>query len=134
MRTCGSRRGAPGQTIVEFAMTTLVFLGLVFAIGDFALWLHAQNAATGAAQLAAATGAREDGTPQAGLLAGQNFLRAALGASAGRVAMSVQVSADVASATASGAWTISPLGDHMRVPILATATITRERFRPQGGT
>ena len=132
MRTRDFRRGAPGQTIVEFAMTTLVFLGLVFAIGDFALWLHAQNAATGAAQLAAATAAREDGTPEAGQLAGQNFLRAALGTSAGRVAMSVQVSADVASATASGTWTISPLGDRMSVPILATATVTRERFRPQG--
>jgi Flp pilus assembly protein TadG len=132
VRTHDFRRGAPGQTIVEFAMTTLVFLGLVFAIGDFALWLHAQNAATGAAQLAAATAAREDGTPEAGQLAGQNFLRAALGTSAGRVAMSVQVSADVASATASGTWTISPLGDRMSVPILATATVTRERFRPRG--
>ena len=37
MRTRVFRRGAPGQAIVEFAMTTLVFLGLVFAIGDFAL-------------------------------------------------------------------------------------------------
>ncbi|HEY8741963.1 MAG TPA: TadE/TadG family type IV pilus assembly protein [Chloroflexota bacterium] len=126
------RRGAPGQAIVEFAMTTLVFLGLVFAIGDFGLWIHAQNAATGAAQVAAATAAREDGTPEAGQQAGQNFLRAALGTSAGRVALSVKVSADVASATASGTWTISPLGDRMSVPILATATVTRERFRPQG--
>ncbi len=132
MRRRGLRRGAPGQTIVEFALTILVFLGLVFAIADFALWLHAQNAATGAAQLAAATAAREGGTPEAAQRAGQDFLRAALGTSAGRVAMSVKVSADVASATASGTWTISPLGDRMSVPILATATVTRERFRPQG--
>ncbi len=132
MRRRGLRRGAPGQTIVEFALTILVFLGLVFAIADFALWLHAQNAATGAAQLAAATAAREDGTREAAQRAGQDFLRAALGTSAGRVAMSVKVSADVASATASGTWTISPLGDRMSVPILATATVTRERFRPQG--
>src|SRR5947209_7254046 len=114
-------------------MTTLVFLGLVFAIGDFALWLHAQNAATGAAQLAAATAAREDGTREAGQRAGENFLRSALGASADKVAISVQVSSDVASATAGGSWTISPLGDRMSVPILAIATVTRERFRP-GGT
>ena len=127
------RRGAPGQAIVEFAMTTLVFLGLVFAIGDVGLWIHAQNAATGAAQLAAATAARENGTPEAGKRAGENFLRAALGASAGRLAVSVQVDTDVASATARGSWTISPLGDRMSVPVQATATVTRERFRP-GGT
>ena len=54
-------------------MTTLVFLGLAFAIGDFGLWRHAQNAATGAAQLAAATAAREDGTPEAGSLPARIF-------------------------------------------------------------
>ncbi len=133
MRRRGIGRRAPGQAIVEFAMTAMVFLGLVFAIADFAIWLHAQNAATGAAQLAAATAARENGTPEAGKRAGENFLRAALGASAGRVAVSVQVDTDVSSATARGTWTISPLGDRMSVPVQATATVTRERFRP-GGT
>src|ERR1700730_13401819 len=105
MRARRFRRSAPGQAIVEFAMTTLVFLGLVFAIGDFGLWIHAQNAPTGVDQLAGATAAREDGSPEAGQQAGQNFLHAALGTSAGRVAVSVQISADVASATASGTWT-----------------------------
>jgi Flp pilus assembly protein TadG len=124
---------ARGTALVEFALTTLVFFGMIFAIGDFALWLHAQNAATGAAQLAAATAAREDGTPEAGQQAGENFLRSALGMSADRVAIVVQVSSDVASATAGGSWTITPLGDRMTVPIVATATVTRERFRP-GGT
>jgi len=47
MRRRGIGRRAPGQAIVEFAMTAMVFLGLVFAIADFAIWLHAQNAATG---------------------------------------------------------------------------------------
>ena len=124
---------ARGTALVEFALTTLVFFGMIFAIGDFALWLHAQNAATGAAQLAAATAAREDGTPEAGQQAGQNFLRSALGTSADRVAIAVQLSSDVASATAGGSWTISPLGDRTTVRIMATATVTRERFRP-GGT
>ena len=133
MRTRGFRRAAQGTALVEFALTTLVFFGMIFAIGDFALWLHAQNAATGAAQLAAATAAREDGTPEAGQQAGENFLRSALGQSAGHVRVSVQVSNDAASATADGSWTISPLGDRMTVPILATANVTRERFRP-GGT
>jgi Flp pilus assembly protein TadG len=117
---------------VEFALTALIFFGLIFAIGDFGLWLHAQNAATGAAQLAAATAAREDGSPEAGQQAGQNFLHSALGQSAARVAITVQISSDVASATADGHWTISPLGDRMSVPIQATATVTRERFRPGG--
>jgi Flp pilus assembly protein TadG len=114
-------------------MTTLVFFGMIFAIGDFALWMHAENAATGAAQLAAVTAAREDGSPEAGQQAGEDFLRAALGPSAGQVAISVQITSDLASATAGGHWTISPLGDRMTVPIRATATVTRERFRP-GGT
>ncbi len=133
MRTRVLGRAAPGTALVEFALTTLVFFGMIFAIGDFAVWLHAQNAATGAAQLAAATAAREDGTPEAGQQAGENFLHAALGDSAGHVMISVQVSSDAASATAGGSWTISPLGDRMSVPILARATVTRERFRP-GGT
>ena len=131
MRACGA--GARGTALVEFALTTLVFFGMIFAIGDFAVWVHAQNAATGAAQLAASTAAREGGTPENGKQAGENFLRSALGQSAGKVRVSVQVSSDVASATANGNWTISLLGDRMTVPILATATVTRERFRP-GGT
>ena len=131
VRACGA--GARGTALVEFALTTLVFFGMIFAIGDFAVWVHAQNAATGAAQLAASTAAREGGTPETGQQAGENFLRSALGQSAGQVRVSVQVSSDVASATANGSWTISPLGDRMTVPILATATVTRERFRP-GGT
>jgi Flp pilus assembly protein TadG len=131
--TRGIRRATRGTALVEFALTALVFFGMIFAIGDFALWLHAQNTATGAAQLAAATAARENGTPEAGQQAGQRFLRSALGDSAEHVRVSVQVSSDVASATADGSWTISPLGDRMTVPILATATVTRERFRA-GGT
>jgi Flp pilus assembly protein TadG len=127
------RVGMRGTALVEFALTTLVFFGMIFAVGDFALWVHAQNVATGAAQLAAATAAREDGTPEAGQQAGERFLSSALGSSAERLAVSVQVSSDVASATAGGSWTISPLGNRVTVPILATATVTRERFRP-GGT
>ena len=127
------RLGARGSALVEFALTALVFFGMIFAVGDFALWVHAQNAATGAAQLAAATAAREDGSPAAGQQAGENFLRAALGQSATQLVISVQVSSDVALATAGGPWTISPLGNRMTVPIQSTATVTRERFRP-GGT
>jgi len=52
VRTRVLGRAAPGTALVEFALTTLVFFGMIFAIGDFAVWLHAQNAATGAAQLA----------------------------------------------------------------------------------
>jgi Flp pilus assembly protein TadG len=126
-------RGARGTALVEFALTTLAFFGMIFAVGDFAVWVHAQNAATGAAQLAAATAAREDGTPEAGQQAGENFLRSALGQGATQLRLSVQVTSDIASATANDSWTISPLGDRMTVPILATATVTRERFRP-GGT
>ena len=126
------RLGARGSALVEFALTALVFFGIIFAVGDFALWVHAQNAATGAAQLAAATAAREDGSPAAGQQAGENFLRAALGQSATQLVISVQVSSDVASATARGPWTISPLGNRTTVPIQATATVTRERFRPEG--
>jgi Flp pilus assembly protein TadG len=128
-----ARVETPGTALVEFALTAAAFFGMIFAIGDFALWIHAQNAATGAAQLAAATAARDDGTAAAGQQAGENFLHAALGQSATQVVISVNVSSDVASATAGGNWTISPLGDRMTVPILATATVTRERFRP-GGT
>jgi Flp pilus assembly protein TadG len=129
-------RGSHGHTrasaVVEFALTAAVFFGMLFAVGDFALWIHAQNAATGAAQLAAATAARENGTAGAGQEAGERFLRAALGQSAGQVRVSVQISSDVASATADGSWTITPLGDRMIVPVVARATVTRERFRPGG--
>ncbi len=133
MATRVLRRAEPATALVEFALTTLVFFGMIFAIGEFALWQHAQSAATGAAQLAAATAAREDGTPEAGQQAGEDFLRSALGHSAGRVAVSVQVSSDVSAATARGNWTITPLGEHITVPIVASASVTRERFRP-GGT
>jgi Flp pilus assembly protein TadG len=61
-----ARLGTRGTALVEFALTAAVFFGMIFAIGDFALCMHAQDAATGAAQLAAATAARDDGTAAAG--------------------------------------------------------------------
>jgi Flp pilus assembly protein TadG len=120
------------SALVEFALTAAVFFGMLFAVGDFSLWIHAQNAATGAAQLAAASAARENGTADAAQQAGQSFLRSALGQSAGQLRVTVEITSDVASATADGSWTVSPLGERMTVPILARATVTRERFRPGG--
>jgi Flp pilus assembly protein TadG len=49
----GSRRGARGAGVVEFALVALVFFTLLLGIADFGRWLFTMNAASEATRLGA---------------------------------------------------------------------------------
>jgi hypothetical protein len=69
---------------------------------------------------------------QDGERAGRDFLRGALGQSAGRVLVAVEMDDDIVIARARGTWMIAPFGEMLTAPVQATARITRERFRSGG--
>jgi hypothetical protein len=110
-----------------------LFFGVVFGVADFALWLHAQNATIAAAQEAAVVAAREDGSAASGEQVGRELLRAALGPSAERVQVSVEIGDDVVTADAHGSWGVAPFGLPVAAPLNARAIISRDRFRPWEG-
>jgi hypothetical protein len=118
------------QGIAEYAVTVMLFFGVVFGAADFAVWLHAQNATVAAVQEAAAVAAREDGTGPAAEQVGRELLQAALGPGAARVQVHVEVGDDVVTADAQGSWAVAPFGLSVGAPVHARAVLTRERFRP----
>jgi hypothetical protein len=126
--------------LAEIAVVALVVLVWVTALADVALWLHAQNATVAAAQEAAVTAARADAgadleaAAQRGQRVGRSLLQASLGPSAGQVDLQVAVDGEVTRAEATGTWPIAPFGRLVALPLHATASLTRERFRPWTGT
>jgi hypothetical protein len=126
----GPRRA---QALASFAVTGVALVTIVVAIGNMALWLHAQNVVVGAAQEAAVVASRENGTPLDGQRTARALLVASLGPSAERVTtIDVQVGADVVTAEVRGSWPVVLVGPLASAPLHATATLARERFRPGG--
>lgn len=121
------------QGLAEFAVTAVVMLMLVVSVVDTALWLNAQSIVVAASQHAAAVGSREDGTAGAAEQAAWDFLRSGLGAGlTGITLVQVRLDADTATAEVRGTWPVAPLGSLVRVPVHATTSIVRDRFRPGG--
>lgn len=131
---CGvARSRARGQSMAEFAVTSVVLLFTVVAIVDLALWLEAQNVVIAASQEAAAVGSRSDGTSAQAVAAGWNLLRAGLGTGVtGIDQVDVRIGTDSATAEVHGTWHVAPLGALVPVPLHASTTILREQFRPGG--
>jgi len=123
----------PAQALASFAVAGVALITIMLALGNFALWLYAQNTVVAAAQEAAVVASREDGTPLAGQQSARSLLVASLGPSAQRVTtIDVRLDADVATAEVRGSWPVVLLGPLASAPLHATATLERERFRPWG--
>ena len=119
-----ARSRARGQSMVEFAVTSVVLLFTVVAIIDLALWLEAQNVVIAASQEAAAVGSRSDGTSAQAVAAGWNLLRAGLGTGVtGIDQVDVRIGTDSATAEVQGTWHVAPLGALVPVPLHASTTI-----------
>jgi hypothetical protein len=129
---CAAQR-LPAQGLAAFAVAGVALVLSVLALGNLTLWLYAQNVVVAAAQEAAATAAREDGTVQQGQQTARALLEASLGPSADRVmTIDVHIDADVATADVRGSWPVVLLGPLASAPLHASATLERERFRPGG--
>ena len=123
----------PAQALASFAVAGVALITIVLALGNFALWLYAQNTVVAAAQEAAVVASRENGTPLASQQSARSLLVASLGPSAQRVTtIDVRLDADVATAEVRGSWPVVLLGPLASAPLHATATLARERFRPGG--
>ena len=126
--------------LAESAVVVLLALLTVTALADVTLWLHAQNVTVAAAQEAAVvtargdTGSDLDAAATRGQLVGRSLLQASLGPGAGQVDVQVTVNTDTARAEASGTWPIAPFGQLLALPLHATASLTREHFRPWTGS
>ncbi len=72
----------PAQALASFAVVGVALITIVLALGNFALWLYAQNTVVAAAQEAAVVASRENGTPLGGQQSARSLLVASLGPSA----------------------------------------------------
>jgi Flp pilus assembly protein TadG len=125
------RAGAQG--LAEFAVTVPALMGVVFSIIGAGFWLYAQFVVTGAAQEGARVAAREVASAADGQQAAQRLLLGGLGARG--LALSVQVTqdADNVGVEIAGQFPVSVmLGQPVAVPLHASASLIRERFRPGG--
>jgi Flp pilus assembly protein TadG len=124
----------PAQGLAEFAVISVALLVVVIGISNLAFWLYAQQVVTAAAQEAAVVASREDGTVADGREAGQSMLRAGLGATAVTEVADVAVwlDSEVARAEVRGRWPMTVGGPLLYVPLKATASLARDRFRPGG--
>jgi Flp pilus assembly protein TadG len=129
----GAPRRAVAQAIAEFAVASAVFLSMMVAVIDLALWLDAQNVVLSASQEAATVGSRENASAEEAVIAARRLLQAGLGSTAVAIdTVNVNIGPDVTTAEVSGTWYVAPLGPLVPVPLHARASMLREQFRPGG--
>ena len=124
---------AKGQGFAEFAVTVPALMGMVLTIIGAGFWLYAQFVVTGAAQEGARVAAREVASTRDGQQAAERLLVGGLGTRGS--ALSVQVAQDSEAVTVeiAGQFPVSVmLGQPVSVPLHASASLIRERFRPGG--
>lgn len=120
-----------GASTLELALVLPVLLMSVMAILQLGLFLHAQNVATAAVQDGARLAAEEDRSIAEGKAHARALLTAGLGRSAMAVAVRGSGDRDSVTITVSGRYpTIIPWVNGNTLPLKASATMSRERFRP----
>jgi hypothetical protein len=127
-----AKRGR-AQVLAHFAIASVVLVGLVASVANFALWLRAQNVVLAAAQEAALVASRADGSDTAAAQRATEFLRAGLGIEARAIEpVRVELDADTVTVELRGTWYVPPMGTLVPVPLHATVRMVREAFRPGG--
>lgn len=120
-----------GASTLELALVLPVLLMSVMAILQLGLFLHAQNVVTAAVQDGARLAAEEDRSIAEGQAHARALLTAGLGRSARAVAVRGSGDRDSVTITVSGRYpTIIPWVNGNSLPLKASATMSRERFRP----
>jgi Flp pilus assembly protein TadG len=126
------RGGArPGQALVELALVSAVVLTLMVGLVQVTLYLHAQGVVNGACQEGArvASAGPEDRLAD-GVAYADDLVRAGLGPSAARVAVTGSTDGATVTLEASGSLPmILPwFGDRL-LPLSARVVVEKERFR-----
>jgi Flp pilus assembly protein TadG len=126
-------RRTKGQGFAEFAVTVPALMGVVFGIIGAGFWLYAQFVVTGAAQEGARVAAREVASAADGQQAAERLLVGGLGARGSALSVQMAQDSDTVSVEIVGQFPVSVmLGQPLSVPLHASASLIRERFRPGG--
>ena len=130
-RLFGSHDGA---ATVEAALVLGVFLIVLFAIVEFALFWHAEHVVQGAVQDGARVASAEDGTLDDGVQRAQLLLKAGLGKGADRVQVTALDGGEKIAVQAQGQWAIGiPSTLTGNLPLQARAVMSKEHFRAGPG-
>ena len=131
MPTRGLGQLSRGAATLEAALLLPLLLMAAMALLQFGLYLHAENVAAAAVQDGARVAAGEGRTVAEGERHARALLSAGLGQSASGVSVTGTGDRDSVTLTASGAYPlIIPWVEGSAMPLRASATLTRERFRP----
>src|SRR5581483_6485027 len=95
-----------GAATVEAALVLGVFLIVLFAIVEFALFWHAEHVVEGAVQDGARVASADDGTLADGVERAQLLLKAGLGKAADRVQITALDGGEKIAVQAQGQWAI----------------------------
>lgn len=126
------RRGA---VLVEAALVLPLLLTLAIGMIQLGLVLHAQNVLTAAAQDGARVAAADGRSVNEGVDHARRLLAAGLGSRAARVSVSGAEGRDAVRVSVHAGLPLRmPWVDESTVRLGASATLTKERFRPGGGT
>lgn len=127
--------GLAGQALVEVAVVFPLLLLVAIGLVQFALYMHAQNVVTGAVQDGARVAAEDGRSLSDGVTTAQALLQAGLGPEASGVTLHGQEDQNVVVLRAQGQLrTIIPWVADETLPLGARATMSREHFRPGGGS
>ena len=131
-RRPGSRQRA--QALVDAAVAFPLLLIVAVGLVQFALYLHAEHVVTGAVQDGARLAASENASLEDGVRRAQDLLTAGLGPAARDVGLRAIDGGDAVALEAQGQLRlmIPWVGDNT-VPLRARSSVSKERFRPQGG-
>ena len=118
--------------MLEAAIALGLLLSAMFGLLQFALWMHASNVVRGAVQDGARVWAAGGGTEADGLDRARTLVDLGLGAGSEDVELhSSQPDRDTVTVEVSGSLSpILPLLGDRRLPLGASATMSKERFRP----
>lgn len=121
-----------GQALLEAAVALGLLLPVMFGLLQFALWMHASNVVRGAVQDGARVWAAYGGERVEGLDRARTLLDVGLGADSGDVKLhGYEPMRDTVTVEAQGS--LRPILPILgwRLPLEASASMSRERFRPR---
>ncbi len=130
---CRRPRAMAGTSTLEFAIALPLLLAVLMGIVQVALLRHAQNVLLASVQEGARVAAAEGRPVRDGVAHARSILRSGMGDAGSRVRVSGSASGSEVAIMASGPYRlIIPWTNNSTVTLRARASMSRERFRPQG--
>lgn len=127
---CGWRGQRAGQSTVEFVMVFTLLLTMILFLVQTALYMHARNVVTGAAQDGARVASASNGSVERGVTHARSLVRGGLGGYADGVIISGgEGGGRVVVETNGGLPLLLPWFPDTSLPLRARAEMEKERFR-----